>query len=79
MSRYNITIIYALTSCFSHSNLLLEEMGKIRKQSTVNKGNSDFGQGLTCLAHLIAEAYLRKEKEKITREKITPEVNNGNN
>ncbi len=79
MSRYSITIIYALTSCFSHSNLLLEEMGTTRRKSTANKDKNDFSQGLRCLAHLIAEVYLRDEQEKITRGKRTPEVNNGNN
>jgi len=78
MSRRNITIIYALTSYFSCGTLPLNDMGTTRKKSTVNKDKNDFNQGLGCLAHLIAEAYLRKEKEKITKRK-KQEGNNGNN
>lgn len=72
------TIIYVLTTCFYGDTLLLDEMGTIGKKGTANKDKNDFSQGLRCLAHLIAEAYLRKEKEKITTEKRTQEVNDGN-
>ena len=78
MSRYILTIIYVLTRCFFCSTLSLGEMGTTRKKSTVNKDKNDFSQGLRCLAHLIAEVYLRDQKEKIAREKRTQEGNNGN-
>ena len=59
--------------------VLLAEMSKIRKKNTASRDKNDFDQGLRCLAHLIAKAYLRKEKEKITGEKRTQEDDNGNN
>jgi hypothetical protein len=57
--------------------MLVEEMGTIRKKSTATQDKNDFNQGLRCLAHLIAQAYLRKEMEKLTGEKTAQEGNNG--
>jgi hypothetical protein len=58
--------------------MLLEDMGTARKKSTANKDEHDFDQGLRCLAHLIAQAYLSKEKERLTGEKFKQEGNNEN-
>ncbi len=53
-------------------------MSTARKKSTATKDKNDFNQGLRCLAHLIAQAYLSKEKERLTGEESKQEGNNGN-
>ena len=53
------------------------EMGKVRKKTIATKDKRDFDQGLKCLAHLIAQAHLHKEMEKLTGEKTIQEGNNG--
>ena len=78
LSRHYNTTIYALIFYCSHSTLSLDDMGTTRKMSTTDKDKNDFSQGLRCLAHLIAETYLRKEKEKLKKGEIYEENNNGN-
>jgi hypothetical protein len=56
---------------------VIREMSTVRKKATATNDKHDFDQGLKCLAHLIAEAYLRKEKERLAREKTIQEGNNG--
>ena len=56
---------------------MIIEMGTVRKKNTAIKDKRDFDQGMKCLAHLVAQAYIRKEREKLAGEKTTEEENNG--
>ena len=53
-----------------------KEMGTVRKKSTTIKDEHDFDQGMECLAHLIAQAYLRKDREILDEEKTIQDGNN---
>jgi hypothetical protein len=53
------------------------EMGTVYKKNTAIKDKHDFDQGLRCLAYLIAQAYLHKERERLAGEKTLQEGNNG--
>jgi len=50
-------------------------MGITYKKRLKNTGKEDLRQGLQCLAHIIAQEYLRNEKEKTI--KVIKEKTNG--
>ena len=56
--------------------MLLEDMGTTRKKRLSNTEKTDIRQGLQCLAHMIAQQYIRQEKEKII--KVVKEETDGN-
>jgi len=73
MSRHNKANIYDLTICISCSIVLLGEIAMGRNKDKATRNKADFDQGLKCLAHLIAQVYLRKEKERLAEEKTIQE------
>jgi len=51
-------------------------MGITYKKRLKNTGKEDLRQGLQCLAHIIAQRYIRQEKGKII--KVVKEETDGN-
>ena len=77
LSRLNYAIIYNLPYLFYLWYPEFIKMSITYKKRLSKTGKDDLRQGLQCLAHIIAQKYIRKEKEKTI--KIIREETNGRN